>query len=517
MNGNNRADDLRGTSNGRPKGLKGRVRALLLTALLVLPGIAACAVDQETGALSIAIQGGAFPIPPEAQAEVQRFETVYKNYSSTAERRPFEHFNDAFRRVRATYVERIGDDILIDAAIQGVEDLEAEPGTLDPQTVVESGLANMLTSLDPHSSYLDAEAFRDSRVSTRGQFGGLGIEITLEDDHVKVVSPIEGTPAEAAGVEPGDLITHVDGEDIRGKGLLNAVNLMRGEPGSPVVITILRGEANSFDLEIVRDVIRVRSVRWRTEGDIGYIRVNRFTDRVEPGIVNAMNEIRGELGGRLAGIVLDLRNNPGGLLDQSLILADAFLDHGRIVAIRGRGGRDDRVHAASPGDMASGLPIVVLINEGSASASEIVAGALQENGRAIVIGRQSFGKGSVQTITPLPIEGALRLTTARYFSPDDHSIQGNGIYPDVVLNLPDDDASGGFTREADLPNALATTEAAWRSNVPAVEAARCVPDGGEAVLEPSGDPDLELTCAIRFLETQSVAEFVAEMGGGPKS
>lgn len=496
---------------------RGHLRAYVLTAFLVLPGIAACAVDQQTGSLSVAFQGGAFPIPPSAQEEIARFETVYRTYATSAERRSFEHFNDAFRRVRASYVERIDDSRLIDLAIEGVEELGAEPGTVEPKEVVESGLRFMLASLDPHSSYLNAEAFQESRVSTSGQFGGLGIEITLEDEQVKVVAPIEGTPAEAAGLSPGDLITHVDGEDIRGKGLLNAVNLMRGEPGSAVTITIARGQSSSFDVEIIRDVIRVQSVRWRTEGDIGYIRVSRFTERVEPGIVRAMNEIRADLGNGLAGIVIDLRNNPGGLLDQSLILADAFLEEGRIVSIRGRGGLDDRVHAASPGDMASGLPVVVLINGGAASASEIVAGALQENGRAFVIGSRSFGKGSVQTITPLPIEGALRITTARYYSPDGHAIQGNGIFPDVVLTLPASEEDTEITREADLPNALAATEEAWRSNVPAVEAVRCTDGVTEPITTPAGETDYELTCAIRFLQSQSVADFVTVMGGGPQS
>lgn len=496
---------------------RARWRAWVLTALLVLPTVVACAAEQELGSLSSVVRGGAFPIPPAAQAEVARFEKVYREYSTEPAERPFEHFNDAFRRVRATYVEPIGDDVLIDAAIAGVRELEGEIGSFAPELVVEAGLSNMLASLDPHSTYLNAEAFRESRVSTRGQFGGLGIEITLENDLVKVVTPIEGTPAEAAGLVPGDAITHVDGTDIRGKGLLNAVNLMRGEPGSKVVITIVRGDSKAFDVTIVRDVIRVRSVRWRTEGNIGYIRVTRFTERVEPGIVKAMNEIRAIIGNDVGGIVLDLRNNPGGLLDQSLILADSFLEKGRIVSIRGRGGRDDRVHSASPGDMAPGLPLVVLINGGSASASEIVAGALQENDRAIIIGRQSFGKGSVQTITPLPIEGALRLTTARYYSPDGHSIQGNGIYPDIVLTLPPAEGDGGVTREADLPNALETTEAAWRQNVPVIDATLCHSADDDTVFTPAGEPDLELTCAVQLLQSRSLTDFVASVGVASKS
>ncbi|MEQ8666260.1 MAG: S41 family peptidase [Rhodospirillales bacterium] len=502
---------------GRGRGLWPSVRGWLLTALIVVPGIVACAADQGLQSLSSVVSGGAFPIPPSAQREVTRFEEVYRTYSTNPAAQPFEHFNDAFRRVRVTYVEPIDDAVLIDAAIAGVEELEGEIGSFDPSLVVEAGLSNMLASLDPHSSYLNAEEFRESRVSTSGQFGGLGIEITLENDLVKVVAPIEGTPAEAAGLAPGDTITHVDGADIRGKGLINAVNRMRGEPGSLVVITVVRGSSDAFDVKIIRDTIRVRSVRWRTEGNVGYIRVTRFTERVEPGIVRAMNELRAELGNDLSGIVLDLRNNPGGLLDQSLILADSFLEEGRIVSIKGRGGIGDRVHSASPGDMASGLPLVVLINGGAASASEIVAGALQENHRATVMGRRSFGKGSVQTITPLPIEGALRLTTARYYSPDGHSIQGNGVYPDVILALPTDAEAQPSTREADLPNALATTEAAWRQNVPVVDANRCRQAGTDAILTTSGEPDLELTCAVRFLESKSVPAFVAAVGELPQS
>ena len=494
-----------------------RFRAWALTALIVLPGLVACAADQGLQSLSSVVSGGAFPIPPSAQKEVTRFEEVYRTYSTQPSSQPFEHFNDAFRRVRVTYVEPVDDAVLIDAAIAGVEQLEGEIGSFDPHDVVEAGLDNMLASLDPHSSYWNADEFRESRVSTRGQFGGLGIEITLEDDLVKVVAPIEGTPAEAAGLATGDAITHVDGSDIRGKGLMNAVNLMRGEPGSRVVITIVREGQEAFDVEIIRDVIRVRSVRWRAEGNVGYIRVTKFNERVEPGIVTAMNELRTELGDDLSGIVLDLRNNPGGLLDQSLILADSFLEQGRIVSIKGRGGIGDRVHTASPGDMAAGLPMVVLINGGAASASEIVAGALQENHRATIMGRRSFGKGSVQTITPLPIEGALRLTTARYYSPDGHAIQGNGVFPDVILTLPEDPDAHAGTREADLPNALETTEAAWRQNVPAVDASRCQREGVPAIADLRDEPDLELTCAVRFLESQSVPAFVAEVGELTKS
>ncbi len=496
------------------KRLRSRYFAYFCAALLLAPAIVACA--QSGGPSAYFDNGGAYPISAESQAEIRRFETVYARYASHTPGRHLKHFSDAFRRVRATYVEEVTDKVLIDAAIEGVEALEGEIGGVDPAVIVEAGLDGMLASLDPHSSYLNAEEFRESRVSTRGQFGGLGIEIMLEDDTIKIVAPIEGTPAEAAGLASGDRITHVDGEDIRGKGLMNAVNLMRGEPGSQVVITILRGDSQSFDVPIVRDIIRVKSVRWRAEDGVGYIRVTRFTERVEPGIVTAMNELREELGADLQGIVLDLRNNPGGLLDQSLILADSFLNDGEIVSIRGRGAGNSRSHSATPGDMASGLPVVVLINSGAASASEIVAGALQENGRATIMGTRSFGKGSVQTITPLPIEGAIRLTTALYYSPDGHAIQGNGVYPDIVLRMPPGDDAVELTREADLPNALDTVEAAWRNNIPVVAADRC-PVNGAAVDDEGEAPDLELACAIRFLRTGSVHDFVAQVGVAPQS
>jgi len=491
--------------------------AFVLAAAVLLPALLACAQNEGlVGLPSYLDDGGAYPIPMEARSEIERFRTVYETYVDKPSSRQFKHFSDAFRRVRATYVEPVSDKALIDAAIAGVEELEGEIGSFRAEDVVEAGLDNMLASLDPHSSYLNAQEFQESRVSTKGQFGGLGIEIMLEDDIVKVVAPIEGTPAEAAGLISGDKITHVDGEDIRGKGLMNAVNLMRGEPGSRVVITIVRGESAAFDVPIVRDVIRVRSVRWRVQDGVGYIRVTRFTERVEPGIVKAMNELREESGGALSGIVLDLRNNPGGLLDQSLILADSFLESGPIVSIKGRDGGGNRTHSASPGDMAKGLPIVVLINSGAASASEIVAGALQENHRATVMGTRSFGKGSVQTITPLPLEGAIRLTTALYYSPEGHAIQGNGVYPDVVLKLPEAADAEERTREADLPGALDKVEDAWRKDIPVVAADRC-PGGDVTTASEDETVDLELLCAIRFLRTGPVPAFVASVGSAPQS
>lgn len=482
--------------------------------LTLLPGLSGCASGQSPignviGSIST---GVAYPLSAEAEQELERFdEAYYRAVGDDEDAGQLRHFRDAFRRIRLNYVEPVEDHVLIDAAIEGISDTELIGEALTPRALVEEGLDAMMASLDPHSSYMNPREFEETQVSTRGQFGGLGIEITLENDTVKVVSPIEDTPAARAGMVAGDLITHVDGEDIQGKGLGYAVNLMRGEPGHGVVITVVReGIAEPFDVSIVRAIIKVRSVRWRVEGDVGYIRVTRFTERVEPGIVEAMNALRDELGNGLAGVVLDLRNNPGGLLDQSLILADSFLESGRIVGIRSRGENAERFHNASPGDMASGLPIVVLINGGSASASEIVAGALQDHGRAMIMGSRSFGKGSVQTITPLPMEGALRLTTALYYSPSGRVIQAMGVSPDIVLVTESDDSQADdATREADLPHALDGGGSDERANAPVVDTALC---DREEKLE-----DQELACALDFLHASSSAAFLSALGVSPQS
>jgi carboxyl-terminal processing protease len=324
-------------------------------------------------------------------------------------------FGDVFERVRADYVEEVSDQELIEAAIRG-----------------------MLASLDPHSSYLDPKSFQDMRVQTKGEFGGLGIEVTMENGLVKVVSPIDDTPAFRAGVQAGDLISHLDGEPVLGLTLAEAVEKMRGPVNTDLVITIRRADREPFDVTITRDVITVQSVRSRVEHEVGYLRVTAFNEQTSPGLEEAITQLYDESGGTLKGYVLDLRNNPGGLLDQAIAVSDAFLDHGEIVSTRGRQPDDAQRYNAREGDLANGLPIVVLINGGSASASEIVAGALQDHGRAIVMGTKSFGKGSVQTIIPLGANGALRLTTARYYTPSGRSIQAKGIDPDieVIQELP---------------------------------------------------------------------------------
>ena len=349
-------------------------------------------------------------------------------------------FGDIFERIRSAYVEEVDEEKLIRSAING-----------------------MLTSLDPHSSYLPPEDFNNMQVQTRGEFGGLGIEVTQENGFVKVVSPIDDTPADAAGVMAGDFITQVAGESTLGMSLDDAVDLMRGEVGSKIVITIVReGTDEPFEISIVRDKIKVKAARGRLEGNSVVLRLTTFSDQT---FVNLQSELKSkveEAGGmnNVTGFVIDLRNNPGGLLNQAIMVSDAFLEKGEIVSTRGRGSQDsDRVNAR-PGDLAKGKPIVVLINGGSASASEIVAGALQDHRRAVVIGTRSFGKGSVQTIMPLQGDGAMRLTTARYYTPSGRSIQALGVSPDILveqrqpIDATDKDNKRKQRFEADLRGSL---------------------------------------------------------------
>lgn len=325
-------------------------------------------------------------------------------------------FGDIFERIRAQYVEEVDSKALIEAAING-----------------------MLTSLDPHSSYLDVKAFDDMTTQTRGEFGGLGIEVTQEDGYIKVVSPMDGTPADAAGIKSGDFITQVDGEAVQGLTLDEAVDKMRGPIGSEIVITVVReGVAEPFDVSIIRDTIKLVAVKSRLVGNIGVLRITTFNDQTYPGVEDGIKKLAKEAGGmdKINGFVIDLRNNPGGLLKQAILTSDAFLNEGEIVSTRGRNANDSSRENATPGDLAEGKPIVVLINGGSASASEIVTGALQDHRRAIVVGTKSFGKGSVQTLIPLKGEGAMRLTTARYYTPSGRSIQALGVMPDIVVNQP---------------------------------------------------------------------------------
>src|SRR6476660_3134805 len=320
-------------------------------------------------------------------------------------------FGEVFERVRADYVDDVSDNSLVESAING-----------------------MLTSLDPHSNYLNTKNFNDMKVQTRGEFGGLGIEVSMENGLVKVVSPIDDTPAARAGLKPGDLITHLDGDPVQGMTLPEAVEKMRGPVSSEIKLTIRREGRDPFDVKLIRATIRIQSVRSHLEGDnIGYIRITTFNEQTDVGLNNAMKNLKQQANNKLIGVILDLRNDPGGLLDQAVAVADAFLDKGEIVSTRGRRSEDAQRYNARPGDIASGLPVAVLINGGSASASEIVAGALQDHHRAILIGTKSFGKGSVQTIIPLAGHGAMRLTTARYYTPSGRSIQAKGIDPDVMV------------------------------------------------------------------------------------
>src|SRR3984957_5142360 len=320
-------------------------------------------------------------------------------------------FGDVFEKVRSDYVDDVSDDTLIEGAING-----------------------MLTSLDAHSNYLNAKNFNDMKVQTRGEFGGLGIEVSMENGLIKVVSPIDDTPAARAGLKPGDFITHLNGEAVQGLTLPEAVEKMRGPENSEVTLRIRRAGRDPFDVKLVRAKIKIQSVRSHMEGDtVGYVRITSFNEQTDVGLESAMKNLKQQAGNKLTGVVLDLRNNPGGLLDQAVAVSDAFLEKGEIVSTRGRRADDAQRYNAHTGDISGGLPMVVLINGGSASASEIVAGALQDHHRAILVGTRSFGKGSVQTIIPLPGHGAMRLTTARYYTPSGRSIQAKGIDPDIVV------------------------------------------------------------------------------------
>jgi carboxyl-terminal processing protease len=320
-------------------------------------------------------------------------------------------FGDVFALVRADYVNKPNDEKLVEGAING-----------------------MLTSLDPHSNYLNAKNFDDMKVQTRGEFGGLGIEVSMENGLIKVVSPIDDTPAARAGLKPGDLITQIDGKPVHGMTLPQAVEQMRGPINTDITLTVRRKGRDPFDVKLTRAVIKIKSVRSHLEGkNIAYIRITSFTEQTDVGLTAAMKKLKQEANNKLAGVVLDLRNNPGGLLDQAVAVADDFLDRGEVVSTRGRRADEAQRYNAHSGQIAEGLPMAVLINGGSASASEIVAGALKDHHRAVLIGTRSFGKGSVQTIIPLEAHGAMRLTTARYYTPSGRSIQALGIEPDIVV------------------------------------------------------------------------------------
>jgi carboxyl-terminal processing protease len=378
-------------------------------------------------------------------------------------------FSDAFERVRADYVHPVDDSQLVSSAIEG-----------------------MVSGLDPHSSYMDAKSFGDMKIQTKGQFGGLGIEVTMEDGLIKVISPIDDTPAARAGIKPGDFIAAIDGTPIQGMALNDAIEKMRGPQGSKITLTVLRsGAKKPFDVTLTRAIVQVDSVKFHRDGDVGYIRLSAFNEETGSGLERAVRTLKRQIGPGVKGYVLDLRNNPGGLLDQAVQVSDDFLNSGEIVSTRGRHADDTARFDAKPGDIADGKPIVVLINAGTASASEIVAGALQDHKRATIEGMTSFGKGSVQTIIPLGEGGgALRLTTARYFTPSGHSIQAQGIIPDVAVAEGDEDSAASKLEhfsEANLPGHLAA-EGAAKKAPPIVH-----PPSGKKVA------DFQLTYALDML------------------
>ena len=346
-------------------------------------------------------------------------------------------FGEVYERVRREYVEEVSDKELIEAAIEG-----------------------MLQSLDPHSSFMNEDTFKDMQVQTKGEFGGLGIEVSMEDGFVKVVSPIDDTPAFKAGVQAGDFIIEIDGESVYGMSLGDAVDKMRGKVNTEINIKISRGDLEPFDIIIVRDRIKVQSVRARREGNAAYLRITSFNEKTESGLIKNMDKLVEEIGKDITGVILDLRNNPGGLLNQAVAVSDAFLDRGEIVSTRGRKKRGQQKFSATKGDISNGLPIVVLINGGSASASEIVAGALQDHKRAIIMGTTSFGKGSVQTIIPVQRDSAMRLTTARYYTPSGNSIQATGISPDITVKQAKIEELEPFSnrKESDLKGHLENPE-----------------------------------------------------------
>lgn len=344
-------------------------------------------------------------------------------------------FGDVFERVRNDHVVEAKDNELIESAING-----------------------MLSSLDPHSSYMNPESYREMQVQTRGEFGGLGIEVTMENGVIKVVTPIDDTPATKAGILPGDYITHLDDKPIMGMNLRDAVDKMRGPVNTKITLMIAReGKPEPFEVVLTRAIITVQSVRARREQDVAYVRISSFNEHTDDGVRENLTRIKQEIGSTFQGLILDLRNNPGGLLDQAIAVSDDFLDQGEIVSTRGRHADDIQRYNAEKGDLTGGKPVIVLINSGSASASEIVAGALQDHRRAIVLGTQSFGKGSVQTIIPLAGKGALRMTTARYFTPSGRSIQAKGIEPDIKVEqakLEPLEQPQRLRSEADLPSHL---------------------------------------------------------------
>ena len=415
---------------------------------------------------------GAFSMQTLTSANSSKNEEIYRQLGL---------FGDIFQRVRESYVDEVDEKALIEAAING-----------------------MLTSLDPHSSFLDTENFSNMQVQTKGKFGGLGIEITMENGVIKIVSPIDDTPAAKVGLQPEDYIVAVDGEPILGMALSEAVDKLRGKVGSDVTVTIQREQNEPFDVTVTRDTIKIRSVRSEVFDDIGYLRITTFSEQTSPGLNDAVEKIFTEHGDKVKGFVLDLRNNPGGLLNEAIAVTDAFLEAGEIVSTRGRDAENASRAYAKPGDIARGLPLVVLINSGSASASEIVAGALKDHQRAVLLGTRSFGKGSVQSVIPVSGTGAMRLTTARYYTPSGVSIQATGITPNIEVALARiEKLEGGNTREENLKGAL---------DSPDVDSPNSAESGGNADADaaPADQSEIDYQLARALDLIQGVAIFTKD-------
>ncbi len=464
----------------------------------------------------IAVGVAAGPAVPAVEDDLQRFGDAFdvrraqgtEPASASGKRLYMKLFQSVFDRVVKSYVDPVDTRDMIDDTVVGLQDVESP---LSDERLVEAALQQMVRALDPHSAYLDQQRFKDMQAQTRGEFGGLGIRVMMENGLVKVVSPIDDTPAARAGLQANDLISHLDGVTVDGMTLGQAVRKMRGPVKTPIVLTVHRGEAAPFDVTIVRDIIRIKPVKSRLEGPVAYIRITTFNEHTEDALDEAMAALRDELGPDMRGVVLDLRNNPGGLLGQSVAVADAFLERGDIVSTRGRKGRKTQKFHARRGDIAAGLPMVVLINGGSASASEIVAGALQDQHRATIIGTRSFGKGSVQTIFPLSDQRAIRLTTSRYFTPAGRSIQAHGIDPDIVVVEPGEPAEleAKRRREADLPGAL-DTKRAEDDGKPPVPTAKADPPAKKTAPKPAANEgekdDFQLRWTLNFLRATGPLE-----------
>ncbi len=434
----------------------------------------------------LAHQGGVQLFPAAAAQDAKQVETY----------RLLSLFGDVFQRVRADYVEPV-----------------------QPRKLIENALNGMLSGLDPHSNYMSPRQYQDMQVQTRGEFGGLGIEVTQESGFIKVISPIDGTPAARAGIKPGDLILALDGKTVEGLSLNDAVEKMRGAPNTVVTLTIRReGVAKPIEVKLTREVIHVQVVKWRLEPkDIGYVRISSFTDQTDSGLLKALADLKQKSGGKLKGLVLDLRNNPGGLLDQAIAVGDTFISTGEIVSTRGRHPEDNQRWDAKGTDLIHGLPMVVLINSGSASASEIVSGALQDDRRAVLLGTRSFGKGSVQTVIPLPDGGAMRLTTARYYTPSGRSIQGLGITPDIEVQATRQPEQHFLpNHEAQLNNVLSNTGGTSptlppRKDLPAIahDIPKVPPVGWPAFDPTKPDTDFQLQQALVVVQAMEANKTAA--------